>query len=63
MMTYKHRLFDLNYNLLDFETAEDRDRMTADIQGINQSGIDSEWFNPYILQNTSTAIPSCQIQD
>lgn len=29
MMTYKNRLFDLDYTLLDFETAEDS--LTADI--------------------------------
>ena len=33
-MTYKHRLFDLNHTLLDFEI--------VDIQGGNQVRIDSE---------------------
>ena len=33
-MTYKHRLFDLDYPLLNFET--------VDIQGVNKAGIDSE---------------------
>ena len=43
MMTYKHRLFDLDYPLLNFETFEDwGGSLTSDIQGINQSGIDSE---------------------
>ena len=54
-MTYKHRLFDINYTLLDFET--------VDIQGVNQVGIDSVWFNPYILENIITAILNCQAQD
>ena len=54
-MTYKHRLFYLNYNFHDFETAEDRDSMTADIQGVNKAGIDTEWFNPYILENANIA--------
>lgn len=55
MMTYKHRLFDFEYLLIDFET--------VDIQGVNQGGINSEWFNHYIFENTSTAISSCQIQN
>lgn len=55
MMTNKHRLFYLNHTLLDFET--------VDIQEVNQVGIDSVLFNPYILENTSTAIRNCQAQD
>ncbi len=34
MMTYEHRLFDLNHILLDFEA--------VDIRGVNKAGIDSE---------------------
>lgn len=48
-MTNKHGLFDFEYLLIDFET--------VDIPGVNQGGIDSEWFNYYILENTSIANP------
>ena len=34
MMTYEHRLFDLNHILLDIEA--------VDIRGVNKAGIDSE---------------------
>ena len=49
-MTYKHRLFYLNYNFHDFETAEDRDSMTADIQGVNKQGLTVSDLIPIYLR-------------
>lgn len=34
------------------------DSLTADIQGANQAGIDSIWYNPEHLVNTSSAVPT-----
>ncbi|KAB0326703.1 YjjG family noncanonical pyrimidine nucleotidase [Janthinobacterium sp. PLB04] len=37
------------------------DRLDADIFGANRYGIDSCWFNPDSMANTSTAIPTCEV--
>ncbi|MDO8035056.1 YjjG family noncanonical pyrimidine nucleotidase [Janthinobacterium sp. SUN128] len=37
------------------------DRLDADILGANRYGIDSCWFNPDNMANTSTAIPTCEV--
>lgn len=37
------------------------DRLDADILGANRYGIDSCWFNPDSMANTSTAIPTCEV--
>ena len=37
------------------------DSLTADIQGGNNAGIDSIWFNPMGLENTSQAVPTYQV--
>ncbi|MGT2741765.1 YjjG family noncanonical pyrimidine nucleotidase [Streptococcus plurextorum] len=37
------------------------DSLTADIQGGNQSGIDTVWFNPEEKPNNSSAIPTYQV--
>ena len=36
------------------------DRLDADILGANRFGIDSCWYNPGRLANTSGALPSCE---
>lgn len=42
------------------ETVIVGDRLDADILGANRFGIDSCWFNPGRLDNTSQAVPSCE---
>lgn len=37
------------------------DRLDADILGANRYGIDSCWFNPDSMANTSAAIPTCEV--
>ncbi|WP_067103136.1 YjjG family noncanonical pyrimidine nucleotidase [Streptococcus sp. DD13] len=37
------------------------DSLTADIAGGNQAGIDSVWYNPNHLHNTSQALPTYQV--
>lgn len=37
------------------------DRLDADILGANRYGIDSCWFNPDNMANTSAAIPTCEV--
>ncbi|MYN42484.1 noncanonical pyrimidine nucleotidase, YjjG family [Duganella sp. FT109W] len=39
------------------------DRLDADILGANRYGIDSCWFNPERLANTSTAIPTYEVNN
>lgn len=38
------------------------DRLDADILGANRFGIDSCWFNPKGLPNTSEALPTCEVE-
>jgi len=42
------------------ETVIVGDRLDADILGANRFGIESCWFNPGRLANTSAAVPSCE---
>jgi 2-haloacid dehalogenase len=37
------------------------DRLDADILGANRYGIDSCWFNPGKLENSSDAVPTCEV--
>ncbi|OBV37624.1 YjjG family noncanonical pyrimidine nucleotidase [Janthinobacterium psychrotolerans] len=37
------------------------DRLDADILGANRYGIDSCWYNPQQLANTSAASPTCEV--
>jgi len=37
------------------------DRLDADILGANRFGIESCWFNPGRLPNTSQAVPTCEV--
>lgn len=37
------------------------DRLEADVLGANRFGIDSCWFNPHGLANTTTATPTLQV--
>ena len=39
------------------------DSLTADIQGGNNAGIDSIWFNPKGLVNETPAIPTYQVKN
>ena len=39
------------------------DSLTADIQGGNNAGIDSIWFNPKCLVNETPAIPTYQVKN
>lgn len=39
------------------------DSLTADIQGGNNAGIDTIWYNPNQLQNHSTAFPTYEVKD
>jgi 2-haloacid dehalogenase len=43
------------------ETVIVGDRLDADILGANRFGIDSCWFNPGQLANTSEAVPTCEV--
>ena len=38
------------------------DSLTADIQGGNNAGIDSVWFNPSNLVNETPAVPTYQVK-
>ncbi len=38
------------------------DSLTADIQGGNNAGIDSIWFNPKGLVNETPAVPTYQVK-
>lgn len=38
------------------------DSLTADIQGGNNAGIDSFWFNPRNLVNETLAVPTYQVK-
>lgn len=37
------------------------DRLDADILGANRYGIESCWFNPGRLRNSSAAVPTCEV--
>ena len=39
------------------------DSLTADIQGGNNAGIDSIWFNPKGLVNETPAVPTYQVKN
>lgn len=39
------------------------DSLTADIQGANNAGIDSIWFNPKGLANETPAVPTYQVKN
>ena len=39
------------------------DSLTADIQGGNNAGIDSVWFNPRNLVNKTPAVPTYQVKN
>ena len=39
------------------------DSLTADIQGGNNAGIDSIWFNPNGLVNETPAVPTYQVKN
>ena len=39
------------------------DSLTADIQGGNNAGIDSVWFNPSNLVNETLAVPTYQVKN
>jgi 2-haloacid dehalogenase len=43
------------------ETVIVGDRLDADILGANRFGIDSCWFNPGKLENSSDAVPTCEV--
>lgn len=38
------------------------DSLTADIQGGNNAGIDSVWFNPSNIVNETPAVPTYQVK-
>lgn len=44
------------------ETVIVGDRLDADILGANRYGIDSCWFNPGGLDNTTQALPTCEVR-